>query len=141
MQSKRDYLENLEQTNPVKFHAELERFAADSYVLCKDNAEDVTEAMYADADVIDHTFEKGLPKFADEETDKSVNAMLNGEREYREPFADRRLRSRRAEDVRMFANHILTCLLFGCFGAFFMMLWLIEPHEIIDVAEVFWGVK
>ncbi|MBK8468131.1 MAG: hypothetical protein IPL32_20350 [Chloracidobacterium sp.] len=38
-------------------------------------------------------------------------------------------------------KHILSCILFMAFGAFFMMLWLIEPHEIVDVAEIFWGIQ
>lgn len=38
-------------------------------------------------------------------------------------------------------KHILSCILFMAFGAFFMMLWLIEPNEIVDVAEVFWGIR
>lgn len=38
-------------------------------------------------------------------------------------------------------KHILSCILFMAFGAFFMMLWLIEPHEIVDVAGIFWGIQ
>lgn len=102
---RRDELERLEQTNPMAFHREVEKFAAGSYVLCKDNYEEVIEAMYQAAD-------------------------------------GRRARDKACDKPRVpFTHHVLNCLLFMAFGAFFMMLWLIEPEEIIDVAGLFWGLS
>jgi len=46
----RSELEALEQTDIVKFHKEVEKFAAGEYILTKDNYEDVVAAMLDAAD-------------------------------------------------------------------------------------------